>query len=332
MIFKIIIILIIIAFFAKSIFKNTRFIHPHPFRQDSYSLIEDYEDVFADDEVSDDSHIKNLSSLIGLPKPEPTITVVRNEINKGHVETATRTLKEAINRNVDSVIQSKTVLIVGAGGRVGSFLTYTLAPYVGKLIINEPDHVMATDLTFLSLYDASAVGSLKVDALLEKLLSDFSSLEIDSDVCDAEHCGHLSRFIDESDLVVMAADTVPALRRICLLATKRKPVLWPSVAGDNKSMQFVLSTPPGPCLSCIIGLNPGEELTRGQGRNLEPMKARLASISGAALAIEVLSGHIPHPAGHPLLFQPFTSLPLVNFMEATWLSASSDPRCPFCGR
>jgi molybdopterin-synthase adenylyltransferase len=79
---------------------------------------------------------------------------------------------------IQSLLSSKKVCILGLGG-TGSHIAYSLcAMGVGTLILNDPDHVEEKNLTRQALYCENDVGKLKSSVAKEKLSSINSSVSI----------------------------------------------------------------------------------------------------------------------------------------------------------
>lgn len=277
----------------------------------------------------------DLSSLLGLEKPEPLLQEVKNAAGRLHIQRARQTREDAIRDSVPMQdLRNKRVLIIGAGGRVGSFTTMLLAPYLeqGGMILVEPDIVEPTDLAFFPLYSTSDVGSPKVDAISSLILSEFPNVELTADASSVEHCSDLHEYIGSSDLIVMAADTDEALHIVCQTATPKKPVLWGAVSGDLRSSQHIFSTPGGPCLACAIGLEPGESLERGQGRSLTPARFHLCALLNVNLIVDILLERNPFPAGRSLLLFAFERISMLQPYQSVWLAPEPSRNCPYCSQ
>lgn len=289
------------------------------------------EDSMSSDATADSCATFNLSTICGIQLPEPTLPGILDmktmEMLAQAQEVSLQTLSKTLQLDIS---RKKKVVIIGTGGRIGSALTLNLAPIVGEMFLIEPDHVEYTDLAYMPVYRTEDVGKPKVFALQNMLFENFPHIAVEADCSTAEDCINLPDYVHEADLIILAADMEPALRRICKLATLKKPVFWCNMSSNNLSAQFMVSTPPGPCLACIIGLRPGRTLITGSGRDLVPMRHRAAALIAVNIITELLLGKTPHPPGHPLLVLPFEQLSTASRMESLWLPPDPDPSCPYC--
>lgn len=153
---------------------------------------------------------------------------------------------------LSETLRNRTVLLNGAGS-VGSYIAEQLVRSgVGSLIIIDPDTVEHANLS-RTVYTASDVGRLKVDALTRRLLSISPSVRVRTIPMDLHHITRemFEEMYATADLVVCAVDD----RRAQLLINHwayhhRKPAVYVGIYAGARSGEIFYSDPPLPCFKC----------------------------------------------------------------------------------
>jgi len=217
---------------------------------------------------------------------------------------------------------SRTVLVAGCGS-VGSYLAEQLVRSgVGALALVDPEPVEAANLS-RTVYEASDVGSPKVEALAGRLLRIRPGLRVERHAValDALEPSTLDGLVRGADLVVAATDDPAAQRILNRFALGRgRPALFPGLYAGARGGEVVTAVPGRtPCYLCQTRTRgteragPGSrELDYGTGR-LRGEAALGADIQHVASAAAKLALSLLAAAGPP--GPPGTSAPLAAFAE-----------------
>ena len=153
---------------------------------------------------------------------------------------------------LSETLRSRTVLINGAGS-VGSYIAEQLIRSgVGSVILIDPDTVEFANLS-RTVFTASDVGSLKVDALCRRLMSISPSVRtqvLPVNLHDISH-DELEKIFTSVDFVVCAVDD----RRAQLLINHwayhhKKPSVFVGIYGGAKAGEVFVTEPPLACYNC----------------------------------------------------------------------------------
>ena len=153
---------------------------------------------------------------------------------------------------LSETLRSRTVLINGAGS-VGSYIAEQLVRSgIGSVILIDPDTVEFANLS-RTVYTASDVGSLKVDALSRRLMSISPAVRTQALPINLHDISHdeLSNLFTSVDFVVCAVDD----RRAQLLINHwayhhKKPSVFVGIYGGAKAGEVFLTEPPLSCYNC----------------------------------------------------------------------------------
>jgi len=153
-----------------------------------------------------------------------------------------------------SLLQDKTVFIVGLGSG-GSVIALDLARAgVTNFIIVEPDIVSISNIC-RSSYDLFDVGEKKTQALFNKLLriNPCINVQLYSEDLLKMKMSKLKEVIHCSDLIIDATDSPKTNILINGLAYHHKPVLHPSAYDHGRGGEVFFTLPGGitPCFECV---------------------------------------------------------------------------------
>ncbi len=153
-----------------------------------------------------------------------------------------------------SVLQQKTVTIIGLGSGGSMVAQDLMRSGVTKLILIDFDTVNISNLC-RSAYSLSDLGKKKTDALYENLLRINPLAEIETFDMDVLKCdiNKLREIIEQSALVIEGTDTVKTKLVINGLAHDNTIVLYPSVYDSGKGGELFFTTPGAPCFECVFG-------------------------------------------------------------------------------
>jgi molybdopterin/thiamine biosynthesis adenylyltransferase len=202
----------------------------------------------------------------------------------------------------ESVLQERTVTIIGLGSG-GSAITLDLVRCgVTKLILIDFDDVSLSNLC-RSVYDLHDVGRKKTEVIFEKLLriNPCVTIELhDKDACKMAR-KEIIEVIKKSDLIVEATDSVKSKILINGLAYSSTPIIFPSVYESGKGGDILFTLPGLPCYECVFNSIIDEmkenkkgdwDYTTGQAK---PMPALISDIQiivarSVKLALAILTG------------------------------------------
>lgn len=192
------------------------------------------------------THDESMAADLAL---EPILVTAGHHQNLRAVEAGLFARSKGL---LSETLRNRTVLVNGAGS-VGSYIAEQLVRSgVGNLIIVDPDTVEHANLS-RTVYTASDVGRLKVDALAHRLFSISPSVHVRTVPMDIHHMSKdsFSDMYAAADLVVCAVDD----RRAQLLINHwayhyRKPAVYVGIYAGARSGEIFYTDPPLPCFKC----------------------------------------------------------------------------------
>ncbi|MBW1668190.1 MAG: ThiF family adenylyltransferase [Deltaproteobacteria bacterium] len=248
----------------------------------------------------------------------------------------------------ESVLQKKTVLIIGLGSG-GSEIAVSLARAgVANFILIDFDTVNISNIC-RSVYDVFDIGKRKTNAIFYKLLMINPTLNIklfNEDVLEMADQS-LRNAIDTSDIIIEATDSVKTKVFINGLAYHSKPVLYPSVYDLGQGGDILFTIPGLPCFECVFKSITKEmkELKKGDwdysSGQTKPMPALISDIKVVAartvkIALAILTANtkdcfiekITEP-GCTILFigNEKGSFIFEKPFQEVWAETTIDPEC-----
>lgn len=230
------------------------------------------------------------------------------------------------------------VTIVGIGGTGGVAAMALAASGVGRLHCVDPDLVELSNLNRQVIYTEGDIGQPKAAAAVTRLQDLNSDVNATGEQTRVSGADDIARLADGCDVLILAADQPPAIRRwanrACLQA--RRP--WVDACYHGPLVQVGAFVPPeGPCFECtrLAMRDQDAEL----GANTADSDRRLEAIMHAVSAVSAgLSGYL---AAH-LAIALITGIPPVNPGEISAVNlaaldapfsfkASRHPDCQACG-
>ena len=216
-----------------------------------------------------------------------------------------------------------SMLLVGLGGLGCPAAQYLASSGVGRLALNDFDHVDETNLPRQILFTAADVGKLKVEAARERLLE----LNPDCTVtCLRERLDEaaLAAAVQAADVVLDGTDNFAArfaVNRACVAAGK------PLVSGAAVRIEGQLAVFPNragdPCYSCLYN-DEDEWLGDCQGNGV---LAPVPGVIGTLMAQEALKLALGWPSSLA------NALLLWDAKRGDWqrVALKRDPECAICG-
>ncbi len=159
----------------------------------------------------------------------------------------------------ESVLQERTVLIIGLGSGGSAIALDLVRCGVTNLILIDFDEVSLSNLC-RSVYDLHDVGKDKTDAIYQKLLSinPCANIELRKEDVFEMRRKELLEVIEKSDLIIEATDSVKTKVLINGLAHSLKPVFYPAVYDSGKGGDILFTLPGFPCYECVFSSIIGE--------------------------------------------------------------------------
>lgn len=255
-------------------------------------------------------------------------------------------------------LAERRVLVVGTGS-IGGRSAQALAAYgIGHLDLLDPDRLLWHNTVRHVLNDTD-VGRHKVTALRQRLIEHWPSLKVTDHRLDVvEHADQVRALLDNTDLVLCAADGVAPRRVVSHLARRAGiPAVLACVLEDG-AVGEVLRLRPGPTQGCLLchrallassgGIDPeaAQELGYSTGAVHRPMTAvgadlhlvaDLAAKTAVATLLEAHGEFSQHlPGDHAVLAlrpRPGTAPPYDASPAGTitWHRLPAPrPACPTC--
>lgn len=221
-------------------------------------------------------------------------------------------------------LRAARALIVGLGGLGCPAAEYLASAGLGKLVLNDFDHVDESNLPRQILFAENEVGALKVEAAarrLEALNGDVETVCVKERLDDARLDGQVAGV----DVVLDCTDnfgTRLGINRACVRA--RVPLVTGAALRFEGQLAVFENAGGGPCYRCLYSEE--DELLadcRGNG-----VLAPVPGVIGALMAVEAMQLLIRgHSASNGRLL-------LWDALHAMWhaLEIKPDPECPVCSR
>ncbi len=240
------------------------------------------------------------------PQPDPLITYLENnppEFSTLPIEPALPMPEDSPAANITandqvmntSVLSGAEVTIFGAGS-VGSHLAALLGPARLHIHVFDFKTVEAKHCRDgRTLYENSQIGSMKVDALQEKIEREYPGSSVHpfpynvGEVPDRE----LLRLMQRSLLVVLALDDPVQILRIHDLAYPVVETIHLAMHRQAASGHIVLTIPfVTPCLRCTLGLDDSRQIRQLHGEPGNGWHIRRVAHEGAAVALDLMYAKI----------------------------------------
>lgn len=189
------------------------------------------------------------------------------------------------------IFDAEKSIHLAATGSLNSNLA-TMVPrskIVKRISANDEQRIENENVLRTIPFHSSDVGSYKVHALERHLHLCFPELVVEPIVASNES-GEIDPYLKGCDLIISAANTVPARQAIARKALLlQKPVIDIGVSGRARSQITVLLNSPemnwGACCGCFF--TPAINIPPDDG--LSPLDVILAAAFGAKLAVEYLT-------------------------------------------
>ncbi|MGA8114915.1 MAG: ThiF family adenylyltransferase [Actinocatenispora sp.] len=233
------------------------------------------------------------------------------------------------------------VVIVGLGGTGGTTATALAASGVGRLHLVDPDVVEISNLNRQSLYVENDIGRTKVEAAIERLGMLNSDIEITGKRRRIRGQGDVAGLLDGCDVLVIAADEPPTIRRWANRACRVSGTPWVD-GGYSGPIVTVGTYVPGPenaCWECLRIAERARWLRDDAALDPEAVEqAPPPRGTGVTAAAAGLSGHLVAHAVLALL-SGAPALPtncvygfnLVVPEQRVFKQFPQSPDCPACG-
>ena len=151
-------------------------------------------------------------------------------------------------------LAGKMVFIIGAGSAGSQIGMHLVRAGVGRYTLVDFDTVEAANLCRCE-YSVEDIGRYKTLALRDRLLGINPFVQVEThqrnvmQMDDEELLG----IIEDSDLVMGAADDPSAEHRVNTLAHSLAPVIYPGLYSRASGGEVIFTVPGGPCYQCVIG-------------------------------------------------------------------------------
>ncbi len=239
------------------------------------------------------------------------------------VRYARQTVLPEIGAAGQAKLGESTALIVGLGGLGCPAAEYLATSGVGRLLLNDFDHVDETNLPRQILYSPADVGELKISAAKRRLEALNPEVEIELLPERLTDAG-LADAAASADVVLDGTDNFSvrfAVNKACV----EQGVPLVSGAAVRLEGQLVVfpNAPGGPCYRCLYG-DEDEWLGDCQGNGV---LAPVPGVIGTLMAVEALKVLVGESAAE------HNRLWLWDAKTCNWSSVKikPDPDCPHCG-
>ncbi|MEM4576042.1 MAG: HesA/MoeB/ThiF family protein [Candidatus Nezhaarchaeales archaeon] len=155
-------------------------------------------------------------------------------------------------------LKTAKVLVAGLGGLGCPASLYLAASGIGKLVIVDKDKVELSNLNRQILHWTPDIGKLKVESVAEKILKINPNVEVEPLALEIDE-GNVEDLVSKVDVVVDGMDNFRTrflLNEACI--RQNKPFVHAAVYGLEGQLITVLPGK-GPCLRCIIPLEPPQQ-------------------------------------------------------------------------
>lgn len=187
----------------------------------------------------------------------------------------------------------RTVLIVGCGS-VGSYAAEQLARSgVGTLVLVDPDHVDATNLSRAS-FEVADIGGYKTTAVRKRLLNLHPSIVVDAhptavgDMSEVE----LDALVRGSDVVFAATDDPAAQLELARHAQRHeRPGLFVGLTAGARGGEVIVTVPgQTPCYRCATPVRHVRDSHAGLARDTDYGTGRMHGVIALGVDIQHVTG------------------------------------------
>ncbi|MFY1576213.1 HesA/MoeB/ThiF family protein [Verrucosispora sp. WMMD703] len=227
-----------------------------------------------------------------------------------------------------------TVTVIGLGGTGGIAAMALAASGVGRLRCVDPDVVELSNLNRQLLYAEQDIGRAKVDAAVDRLRQLNSTVEVTGLRQRVTGTEQVAALAAECDVLVLAADRPPALRRWTNRACLATGTPWVDAGYHGPLVQVGRYVPgTGPCWECVRWADAEQHHAIGV-RHADTVRRNAAVANAVAAPTAGISGHLAaHHAmalitGVPAL--PAGRVDAVNLLAPDATFVRDDPRRPDC--
>lgn len=237
-----------------------------------------------------------------------------------------------------ALLRNARVTILGVGGTGGCAALALAASGVGRLHCVDPDEVELSNLNRQVLYTEDDIGKPKAESAAARLRRLNSDIEVTAQRMRAESVEDVAGLARDCDVLMLAADQPPALRRwtnrACLAA--KRP--WVDAGYHGPLVQIGAFVPgAGPCWECsrlttldkhaADGAYPQDATNRHEavGHAVGAASAAVSGHLGAHLVISLLTGIPPVTPGR------IEGVNLAALGAPLVLDGPPHPNCEACG-
>jgi len=184
-------------------------------------------------------------------------------------------------------LKDARVLVVGAGGLGGHFITFLVRAGVGKVLVVDPDKVEASNLHRQVLYSMDHIGRPKA-GIAEVVAGKFQRDSNVEGMTISFDTGTGPELVEDIDLVLDATDTTIPRNDINLICTERGiPWVWTAVYGTyGHAMGIIPGTTP--CFHCIT--LPEANVVPPCGDRILPTTLSMAGAISCTMAVQIITG------------------------------------------
>lgn len=152
-----------------------------------------------------------------------------------------------------AILNSASVLVVGAGGLGSPAALYLSAAGIGRIVLVDPDTVAISNLHRQILYGEDDIGSAKVEKAARTLYGFRSDVKIETHTCWLTE-ENAAQLVGSVNVVLDCTDNFSSrylLNRIC--RRLRIPLVYASVsAWEGQITSFAFDCDDVPCLECLF--------------------------------------------------------------------------------
>lgn len=219
--------------------------------------------------------------------------------------------------DAQTALKNASALIIGAGGLGSAIAVQLTAMGIGRLQIVDHDTIETTNLHRQTSYTSGDVGTLKVEALQQRLRAINPHVQVD---VSAEKFAP-SRLSGRPDIVIDGSDNFDcrfAVNRYCV--AQRIPLIsGAAIRQTGQLISFANNSDNAPCYACLYPEDAGNADTCSTAGVLPPVVSIIAAAQSMA-TVQLIAG-LECPSLH-VLHQ-------FNLATMTWRQsrAVADPTC-----
>jgi len=220
-----------------------------------------------------------------------------------------------------------SVLIRGLGGLGCPAALYLAAAGIGKMFLNDDDHVDLANLQRQIAFNTNDIGRLKVDAASKRLLELNPHAHIET-IASRLHGNALSDAVNHVDVVLDCTDNFSSrfeLNKHCV-KTSTALVSGAAIRFEGQLAVFTPGRNNSPCYNCLYAdIDDNSEIAETCSES--GVVAPLPGIIGSMQALETIKllTSAQHSAGCKIL--------LFDGLAMQWqtMNLTRNPQCPTCG-